>query len=110
MPEIRTDQRTPGFKWLSLYPLLMGLLGLVSIFSVIQFRVGAQDEAINGLESRADINHTAITTLQGNVTEVRNDVSDIKDDVRDIQTEQIAQGKLLERILEKLDERPKPSR
>lgn len=88
-------------------------VGTVGTWFVVQYRVNAQEEQIEQLSAGRLANHTAITTLQANVTEVREDVSDIKEDVRGIQVEQIEQGKLLERILEKLEERPRsthPSR
>lgn len=104
-------QKKTGISWPALFmALLLPGIGTVGTWFVMQYRVNAQEEVINKLDVRGAANQSAITTLQANVTEVKNDVSDIKDDVKDIQVEQVAQGKLLERILVEVSDGPSRSR
>ena len=108
MSEARAEQRKISAPWLGFIPVMSLVAAFIGGFYVMQYRQNAQAADIDRLNGKATANQTAITTLQANVSEVKNDVSDIKDDVKDIQVEQVAQGKLLERILAEVSDGPRP--
>lgn len=96
----QTEERKTKINWISvILGTVPGIITVVALFSVMRFQVNAQADDIKTLYGKTSTNTTAITEIKGDVQEVKNDVSDIKDDVKDIQVEQVAQGKLLERIL-----------
>ncbi len=74
--------------------VIPAVLAIGAIF-VMQYRLDAQAEDIQELESK--------TVLKETFNNTKDDVGELKDEVKTIRKEQIEQGKLLERIAQKLE-------